>query len=184
MDDSGAMQSTPVKAPRWPKGLGAFGILVAVLMFFDHLGDLGPLSWSRQDWIRHVPELAERPELVDLVMQAMNPAWIVPVSLLGMALAGLLLAGSVNLRQQRHRGVVQCRVWSWLAIAFMVFEGGRRLFWLTGHFEEVWAIESSGNPWWEYIVVAVVLALLAYPVFLLVYLSRPSIRNQYAGWPA
>lgn len=176
MEESPATQ-LPAKAPRWPRELGAVGCVLALLMFVENLSDLGPLSWPRQKWVDLVGS-----ELADAVIQALNPAWIVPMSLFGMALALYLLVASINLRRQRRLGVNQSRAWSWLAIALLVVETLRGLVWVARYGDVVAALDD-GTAWYEYIIGAVALAAVLYPVFLLVFLSRPKIRAQYVGWP-
>ena len=177
MEESSAVQ-LPSKASRWPRELGAVGCVLAFLMFVENLSDLGPLSWPRQRWVDLVGE-----ELADAVIQALHPAWVVPMSLFGIALALYLLVASINLRRQRRRGVNQSRVWSWLAIALLAAETLRGLVWVIRYSDVVAALDD-GTAWYEYIIGVVVLAVLLYPVFLLVFLSRPKIRAQWAGWPS
>lgn len=181
MEESPAIELSEAKALRWPRELGAVGCVLALLMFLDHLGDLGPLSWSHQKWVEMVGA-----DLADTVIAMLNPNWIIPTSLFGMALAIYLLMASINLRRQRRLGVLQSRVWSWLAIALLAVETFRGAIWIIRNpdtFAALNALDGS-TEWYEYILGAVVIAVLLYPVFLLVFLSRPSIRAQYAGWPA
>lgn len=162
----------------WPRKLGAVGCFLALLMFVDHLGDLGPLSWSQQRWVDTVGA-----DLAGRMVQWANPDWVVPTSLAGMALGIFLLIASINLRRERRLGVVQSQAWSWLAIALLAVETTRGLVWVVRNYDVLAAFNNS-TQWYEYIVGVVVIAGVLYPVFLLVFLSRPSVRAQYTGWPA
>ncbi len=82
--------------PRWPGVVGVTGIVLAILMFIDNLDDLViPLLWSPDDWRGLLG-----PGEAELVMGLMPPmSWMVPISLIGMALAVVLFLGSLRLRR-------------------------------------------------------------------------------------
>ncbi len=170
-------------ARRWPRVLGTLGIIVGALMFLDKLGDLVmlPVMWSRDWWAGLLGV-----EIADLVVRWMPPKiWVFGVSLIGMLLGGLLVVGGLRLRRGMRSGVELCRMWSWLAVAWLAVEMGGALWWMAGHVGEIRKL-APGADWESSVVFGILLTLIimaAFPVFLLIWFSRPEIKAQLAGWP-
>lgn len=165
---------------RWPGVVGTIGLILGAILFLDQIDDLLiPLVWTEDDWSRMLG-----PETAELVVRSLPPpAWLVTSSLVGMALAALLVVGSSRLRRRRRSGVTLCRTWSWLAIAWVAIDMASALWWLQAHADEIPGLASTG--WQGYAAFGIVVALvvmLAYPVFLLVWLSRPEVAAEHAGW--
>jgi hypothetical protein len=156
---------------RWPGVVGTIGVILGVLMFIDKIDDLLLIQFLRSEekWSAMVG-----PELAEFIVGVIPPvSWMVSSGLIGMALAILLIVGSVRLRRRRQSGIALCRTWSWLAIAWVGIEMARAFWWFRIHGDEVGRFASSGWEGIAYFSVAVAfLVLLAYPVFLLVWLSR------------
>lgn len=166
--------------PRWPGVVGVTGIVLAILMFIDKLDDLViPLLWSPDDW-RGLLDPGE----AELVVGLMPPmTWMAPASLIGMALAAVLFVGSLRLRRRLRSGVDLCRRWSWLAIAWAGIEIAVAIWWLQVNAAALSSL--AGGEWQAPALVGILAALvvmLAFPVFLLVWFSRPPVRAEYATW--
>lgn len=166
---------------RWPLSLGAIGIVVGVIMILDQLGDLWVAQfWTAEEW-RH---LIGR-ELGDFLSRSMpSQAWKVTASLIKLALGILLVLGSTFLRRRRRLGATLCRSWAGIAIAWLVVEGSQGLMWLARYAGEIPGVPAEG--WQGTAGCSVVFAfalLLVWPVVLLVWLSRPGVRRETAGWP-
>ena len=178
----GTPETAESETRRWPRVVGTIGIIAGVLMFLDKLDDVVMLPLLRSgDWWANL--LGK--ELADYVMGWMpSTPWIVAASLIGMALGALLFVGGLQLRRCRRSGVTLCRTWSWLAIAWLLVEMSRVLWWFSGHADELRALapgDWQGSAVFGILVALIVLA--AFPVFLLSWFSRPAIRAQLAGWP-
>jgi hypothetical protein len=171
MIDAGEPAALESPPSRWPRVIGTIGVILGAIMCIDKLDDLLLIQFLRSEekWSGMVG-----PELAELIVRTIPPvSWMISSGLIGMALAILLIVGSIRLHRRRQSGVGLCRTWSWLAIAWVGVEMVRTFWWFRIHGGEVRRFASSG---WEeaaYFSVAVAfVVLLAYPVFLLVWLWR------------
>lgn len=168
--------------PRWPRRLGTTGTVIAVLILLDNLDDLLLMGRIRsQIWWKQL--LGE--DLGEQVFRALPPpAWMVAAGLVGLALGFLLLVASLRLRDRRRSGVALSRTWSWLAIAWLVVElvqTATVMARLSGGPGAVGPAEWQAYAW-PGTAIAFAL-LLAYPAFLLIWLSRPQVQDETADWP-
>ena len=128
-------------------------------------------------------DLRTRPRQSDRELDAARR--MAPVPAAGqMGLAALLLFGSLALRRRARNGVSLCRLWAWLAVVWVVVTMGRAIWWLQRHAAELPTLAPVSCQ--GYAVFALAFAfilLLAFPVFLLVWLSKPSVRAEYEAWP-
>lgn len=165
-------------APRWPRVLGAVGMIVAILIVVDTLGDLGTIGWSAEEWRRILPYGSG--EIVAGIMPpaAVRLAW----ALVQLGLGMLLFLGAYRLSQQQQSGVKLCRLWSWLAIAEVSAAMITAAWWL----ERLARLPVLADlPWRSAANLGIGIAaavLLSFPAFLLIWLARPEIREQYRGW--
>ncbi|UCF40698.1 MAG: hypothetical protein JSW43_13405 [Gemmatimonadota bacterium] len=167
---------------RWPRVVGAIGLVVAVVMFVDKAEDIVTnLTWSAEDWRR-----VFAPDVADLIVRSMPPlGWRIFSAAAEMGLAVLLFVGAIALRRRRRSGVSLCRTWAWLAIVWVVAVMAWVLWWLSRYQGEIPGI--SHIAWQGFVVFGVVVAfvvLLAWPIFLLVWFGRPDIRAEWEEWPA
>lgn len=175
--EGGATDNAPT---RWPGVVGLIGIIAAVLMFVDKVDDLF-VAWamSPEAWSKLVgPETAE---MVDRLMPPM--AWLVLSALIGGGLAVMLLLGSLRLRKRRQSGVELCRKWSQLAIVWAVVEVAFGIWWLRSNAEYITELASA--PWQAPSALGLLVALaimMAFPIFLLIWLSKPEVEAEYASW--
>jgi hypothetical protein len=175
-DDHGA--SLP--RSRWPDVIGIIGLVLSAIMFFDKLNDLVTLTWTEEQWSRFVGT-----DLADVIVRSLPPRGVRLVSsVVHMALAILLFTGSLALRGRRRSAVDKCRVWATLAIGWVAVEIGWAIWWLSRFTGEIMGVAQA--TWQGYAAFGIALALLillAYPVFLLTWLSRSHVRAEYTGWP-
>ncbi len=166
--------------PQWPTVIGTIGIVLGIVLLLDSVDDLITVRWTAAEWRRIFP-----PDLADLIARSMPPAaWRAVSAAVEIGLAALLIVGSLGLRRRARHGVSLCRLWAWLAIGWVVVVIGRGTLWLEQHGGELPAVGTI--TWQVYVPFALVLAaalLLAYPVFLLVWLSRTAARSEYETWP-
>lgn len=168
----------------WPDVIGILGIILAVIIFIDKLDDLVTLTWTAEQWRGLVGA-----DLADLIVGSLPPLAVrLVTSLAHMALGVLLFAGCLALRRRRRPGITRCRAWAALAIVWVTLEVGWAAWWLAQRSEHISrAAGISPATWQGYaefgIAVALVL-LLAFPVFLLIWLGRSDIKAEYETWPA
>ncbi len=164
----------------WPCVVGWIGIIVSAILFVDKLEDLlTPLIWSEEDWNKIFA-----PDVADLILESLPPlGWAIPSAVIGMALAILLLVGSVLLIRRSSRGVALCRWWALLAILWAVVEMGVAARLLRGLAGQVPGLPAGA---WEgfaaFGLIVTFAVILAFPVFLLVWFARPGVRAEYQSW--
>lgn len=164
---------------RWPEVIGIIGIVLSVVMVADKVDDVLTLGWAEEDWRRIFGAY-----LTDIVTDAMPPAgWRLVSSVAHIGLGVLLFVGSIGLRRHRRSAVAKCRLWALLAIVWVAVEIGWAIWWLSGYTGQVAGVSAA--EWQGYaafgIAVAVVI-LLAFPLFLLVWLARREVRAEYESW--
>ncbi len=166
--------------PRWPKVIGTIGVVLGVIMFIDKADDLAliPVIWT--DASRR---LLLGPELGDLVGRSLPRAvWPFLYILLGGVLGLLLAIGSLRLRRHRRSGVALCRVWAWLSLAWLTVGLAAALWWFGRYGGE---ISRFAGPGWHNSALSgaiVALLVLAYPAFILVWLTRTPVKEEYLSW--
>lgn len=182
MANDPAGKDAPVQAPpRWPKVLGTIGAVLGAIMVVDKADDLAliPLMWS--DDSRRLLLGPEWGEIVGLWMP--RGAWLAFFYIASGGLLGLLLViGSLRLRRRQVSGVTLCRVWAWLSIGWLGVGLAGALWWLAKYTAE---ISRYAGPGWDrgaFSGALVALVLLAYPVFLLVWLSRAAVKEEILSW--
>lgn len=180
-------ESPPYAGPKsnpsaagWPRVVGTIGIVLGVLIFLDQLDDLWlGLTWTEEHWRRFLSA-----EMAAFMAAALRPTgWQLASTVIQVALGIMLVVGSIRLHRRRRSGVSLCRSWSWLAIAWVVIEIGWAI-WLLSRYGE--AIPSMSAVSWQaaaaFGVSLALVMLLAYPVFLLVWLARPDVKAEYVSW--
>ncbi len=178
--DPGAAAHGSAPRPRWPGVIGTIGIILGVIIFIDKIDDLMTLTWTEEDWRRIFA-----PGLAELIVRAMPPVgWRLFSGVAEMGLGVLLFVASIALRRRRRSGVYLCRVWAWLAIVWAVMVMGWAIWWLQQYAGEIPGLSLVS--WQGFAVFGIVFALvllLAYPVFLLFWFSKPDVQAEYETWP-
>lgn len=182
MNDQQAVEDHGASLPRsrWPNVIGIIGLVLSTIMFVDKLDNLVTFDWTEEQWARLVGA-----NLADLIVRSLPPRGVRLISsVVHMALAILLFTGSWALRGRRRSAVSKCRAWAKLAIGWVAVEIGWAIWWLSRFTGELMGIAEA--TWRGYAAFGIALALvilLAYPVFLLTWLSRSHVRAEYEGWP-
>jgi hypothetical protein len=155
------------------------GIILSILIFVDKLDDLVTLTWTEENW-REI----FGPDLAEVIIGALPPfAWRLVSSLAHVALGVLLLVGCLGLRRRRRWGISRCRQWAVLAIVWIAVEMGWATWWLSRYGGEIAGLPPGT---WQAaaafgLAVALVI-LLAFPVFLIIWLARKEVRAEYESW--
>ncbi len=175
-------KEAPASPPsRWPKVVGTIGVILGGIMFVDKVNDLivVPLIWTGDTWSRLLG-----PELGEFLTRTMpRGLWLFYYNLLGLLLGLMLIIGSLRLRNRVRSGVTLCRAWAWLSIAWMAVALAGALWWFERYGGELSRYAEAG---WESDVLSGGLSalalLLAFPVFLLIWLSRAPVKEEYRRW--
>jgi hypothetical protein len=79
--------------------------------------------------------------------------------------------------------VAQCRLWAWLAVAWVVIQMARGAVWLRRFGDDLPSVGPVTPHAYALFAGALAVAiLLAFPVLLLVWFSRPAVRAEYERW--
>jgi hypothetical protein len=166
--------------PRWPTVIGTIGIVIGIILLIDTVDDVVILGWTAEDWRRIFA-----PHVADLIARAVPSFGMrVLAAVTKIGLGTLLIVGSIGLRHRRRIGIPLSRLWAWLAIVWLALRTVREVVWFRQHGGELPPIGAVSPQ--VYVSLAAALAaamLLAFPVFLLVWLSRPAVRAEYESWP-
>ena len=155
-------------------------MVLGVLIFLDQLDDLWmQLTWTEDDWRRFFA-----PEMAAFMAAALRPTgWQLVSTVVQMGLGIMLIVGSVRVHRQRRSGVSICRYWAWLAIAWVVVDIGWAAWLLSEFAGQIPRV--SVVSWQAATALGIgfaLLLLLAFPVFLLVWLAVPDVRADYSTW--
>ena len=179
--DPAADNAPAPPTPRWPTVIGTIGVVLGVVMLVDKADDLAlvPLIWSGDS-----RNLLLGPELSALVARTIpRVAWLFFYLLLGMALGLLLVVASLRLRRRRPTGVALCKAWAWLSLGWFAIGAVGLLWWLGRYGDEIAVATGAGRAESALSGILLVLTLLlVYPVFLLVWFSRASVKEEYLSW--
>jgi uncharacterized membrane protein HdeD (DUF308 family) len=164
---------------QWPTTIGTIGIIIGIVLVLDNVDDLVLVWWTAGDWGQ-----VFAPAIADLIARTTPSAgWRLVEGVVEVGLGTLLIVASLAVRRRFRRGIPLCRLWAWLAVAWTVVVMARSLVWISRHAGELSAV--VGREVRGYAVFGLLLALvllLAYPVFLLVWFSRPTVRAESGTW--
>ncbi len=174
------MESATTYRSRWPGVLGLIGMIIAVLMFWDELGELiRVFTWDEQDWVRMLG--AETAAMIERFAPPLG--FQVASALINLELSILLFIGSILVFRRQRVGVTLTRVWAWLVLPWLAIQLLLVLTWMKQHLSGLlrpeWQVSEGTIVMWTAFAF---LILATYPVFLLVWLGRPSVRGDYGTW--
>ncbi len=170
----------PVRASVWPTVVGIIGIIYASLGLFGTFCGLAFLFilLSYADWLESfgIPEQ----ELQEMQASMSPVSWTVLASVVGLALVILLFVGAVRLLRRQASGARLCALWSWMIIPWSIIATAITLVF---HFNA--PVPSSGQG--EQIGTAILTVIgavvgLVFPVFMVIWFSRATIKSQVAQW--
>lgn len=171
---------------KWPTVIGVIGILVASFGLFG--GCCGVLSPFLMNFSRSMASSGGgmSQEQIDTMMASQPPMlWIIPASLVGMALATLLLIGCIGLARRRAGGVNLCKVWAWINIPWVLIS-----LVVAAYFQfQVPADAQQMGVGFQYFFLAAgaCFALttgVGFPMFMLIWFARPSVKDDVDAWAA
>jgi hypothetical protein len=165
---------------KWPKVIGTLGVVLGVLMVLDTLDDvLFRLFTNEEDWAGWVGANIAR----SIVVSMPPIAWALLSAVIQIGLGAYLVAGSLRLRRRQASGVEMCRTWAKVTVAWVIVSMGLALWWIgriAGEFAG--ATQAQVESAALYGVALAALLLLAYPLFLLYWFSKDTIRAETASW--
>jgi len=166
---------------RWPITVGTIGVVLGVVLILDNLDDLVTLRWTAAEWRSIFGAY-----VADWITRTLPPVgWRLVSALVQIGLGVLLVVASVGLRRRSRAGVSRCRLWAWLAIGWVAVIIGQGGLWLLRHGSELSVLAAPGVRGYVAFAIALSLVLLlAFPVFLLAWLSRADVRTEYESWSA
>jgi len=107
----------PETPSRWPTVFGVIGIILASIgLLGGCCGVISPLVWPRYiQWLESMEGVPE--EQIAMAKAGMLPAaWVVPASLVGLALSVILMIAAIRLLRRLSSGVGLCKFWAWFTI--------------------------------------------------------------------
>ena len=107
----------PEAPSKWPTAFGVVGIILGSLgLLGGCCGVLSPLVWPRYiQWLESMEGVPQ--EQIELARNSMPPAvWVVPASLVTLALSLILFIGAIKLIRRRASGVGLYKFWAWFNI--------------------------------------------------------------------
>ncbi len=171
---------------RWPTAIGVTGIVLASLGLVGAC--CGLISPFLTDFFMGMAaDSGNMPQDQIDAMSASQPpaAWIIPASLVGLALSTLLLVGSIGLARRRGGGIALCKAWAWINIPWTVIS-----LVATAYFQlRVPAVAQPMGEGFKYFGLAIGACFgltfgIGLPLFLLLWFSRAKIKDEVAGWAA
>jgi len=149
-------------------------------MILDTLDDvLCQLFWSQDNWAAWVGE-----DIARTIAAAMPPMpWQILIAVVQIGLGGYLIAGSLRLRRRKASNVEICRTWAKATVLWVLVSMGLALWWVArigGDLPGVSQAQVESAATWGVALAAIF--LLAYPLFMLYWLSRDAIQAETAAW--
>ena len=174
----------PEEPAKWPTVFGVVGIIVAAVgLLGGCCGVIAPLVWPY--YIRWLEGLEQVPqEQLGAAKAAMLPAaWMVPASLVGLALSVVLLIGAIRLLRRRSSGIGLCKVWAWINIPWSLLGYVVNLLLQTRVPQDTQQMGAA----WRYVGLAfggcwVLVLGVGLPLFMLYWFTREPVKSEIALW--
>ncbi len=183
--------ATPQRPANWPSVIGTIAIVFGSGGILVGLwGAASPFGMRFFEWAMEQSQPSAVVDRQVAVMEAGLP-WTVASSLLAAALAILLLLGGIRLTKRRRSSMRLLKFWVVMKIPVVVIVtiAGVLMqelqFEIMGQSPGLTPMPFGGGFFDVMIVVTLVFGLAwgwAFPVFLLIWLSRGKIENEVAGW--
>ena len=177
---------------KWPTVIGVIGILVASFGLFG--GCCGVLSPFLMNFSRSMASSGGgmSQEQIDTMMASQPPMlWIIPASLVGMALATLLLIGCIGLARRRAGGVTLCKVWAWIIIPWTLISlvvAAYFQFQVPADAQQMGlGFQMGVGIQYFFLAAGACFALttgVGFPMFMLIWFARPSVKDDVDAWAA
>jgi len=169
----------------WPTAIAVSAIVVASLGLAG--GCCGMLSPLMTDYFMGMAASGNMSqELIDSMQAAQPPiVWIMSASLIGLALASLLLTGGIGLARRRAGGIGLCKIWAWISIPWTMIS-----LVAAAYFQlRVPAEARQMGAGFQYFGLAFGACYgltigIGFPVFMLLWFSRAKIKDEVAAWEA
>lgn len=170
-----------VRASVWPTVVGIIGVIYASLGLFGAFCGLAYpfiLPWY-VDLLRSFGTSEQEVQEVETSMPPVG--WTVFASVVGLALFILLFVGAVRLLRHQASGAKLCAIWSWVIIPWTIIATVITLV------IQLNAPAPSSGPGQQIVaaigsVIGAVVGLI-FPVFMVIWFSRSTIKSQVAQWP-
>ena len=170
----------PPQRSSWPTVVGILGVIyscMGVLGVFCGLAYPFVLPWYF-DFLRDMGMPEEDVQALDSSMPPIG--WTVLANLVGLVLVILLFVGCLKLLRRQALGAKLCTLWGWIVIPWTLVATAITLVLVLG------APAPSSNPGQQIgAVIGVVIGLvlgLVFPVFMVIWFLRPTIKSQVAQW--
>ena len=167
------------RVTRWPGIVGVIGMVVGAIMALGELQELVRiLTWTEEDW-----QALLGPLWTESIVAALpSTPWRVASSIVEIGLGCLLLVASWWLFRRDRRAVGACRTWAWLAIGYAAVVIVWVATWLPRYLDGLPGDEQAGAGAVYFGMAVAMGIMLAFPVFLLYWLSREDVRTDYEAW--
>ncbi len=183
--------AAPQRPANWPKVIGTIAIVLGSGGIFVGLWTAATPFGMR--FFKWAMEQSQPSGIVDsqvAVMEAGIP-WTVASSLIATSIAILLLLGGIRLNKRKRSSMRLLKFWAVMRIPVVVIVTIAAVlmqelqFEIMGQSPGLTPMSFGGGFFDVMIVVTLVFGLAwgwAFPVFLLIWLSRGKIKNEVAGW--
>ena len=166
---------------RWPGPVGVIGMVVGAIMIYSKVMDLARfLTWTAEDWERILS-----PSQIEIIAGTLPSAgWNIGTAIFEIGLGVLVFVGSFWLLFRDAKSIRALKAWAWTSIVYGIGIGAWVASWLSTYWDSI--PEAAGvGVGAAYFGVAVAMGImLAFPVFLVVWLARADVRAEYESWSA
>ncbi len=168
----------------WPIAIGIIGIVLASLGLFG--GCCGLVSPLMMNFFKGMASGNMPQQRIDQIFASQPPTmWIIPASLVGLALSTLMLVGCIGLTRRRAGGVSLCKAWAWINIPWTLI-----VLVVGSYFQlRVPAGAQQMGAGFQYfgVVIGACYGLsfgVGFPLFLLIWFARRPVKDDIAAWAA
>lgn len=173
----------PRKATSWPTVIGVIAIVYGVIGLLG--GACGLVS---QEVV--TDQATSAPAGMAMTEEMQSPAmkaWSSVGTVIGLGLSVLLIGGGIQLTRRRRNGGACVKVWAVANILMVLVGMGITMTAMTSSMEQMPGTQFPGSPGFfeGMIIFSLLVGVLigcAVPVFMLIWFSRKTIKDEVAGW--